>query len=285
MDLERALDEIYGAPLDTFTATRNRVAKDLKASGDEDASQRVAKLKKPNIAAWATNQLARTEGRLIEELLGASDDLRRAQRRVLSGGKPETLRKASDVRKRVTGQLVDAARQILEGAGHAATPSTLQAIAGTLTAVAADHEAAEAVRRGRLEREIAPQPITDLPGLWVVGDEDDDAAAADVEDDPGDLEELRRTAGETKQDAARLRRAADKAAADVVRADAKADRLAEEAERLRARAEDADRAAAAAREEAGFAKRTADAKRQEADEADAAAAQAAAALERAEGSR
>jgi hypothetical protein len=45
----------------------------------------VAKLRKPSVAAWAVNQLVRTQGRAIGELFDAGDALQRAQSDLLAG--------------------------------------------------------------------------------------------------------------------------------------------------------------------------------------------------------
>src|SRR5439155_16223840 len=57
MELDTVLDRLYAVALDEFTATRNSLAKEL--AGDD--ARQVKALKKPNIAAWALNQLARSD--------------------------------------------------------------------------------------------------------------------------------------------------------------------------------------------------------------------------------
>ena len=74
MTFEEALDELYGVPLADFVAERNRLAKEL--DGEEAAA--FAKLRKPNIAAWVLNQLARQERRDVDLLLDAGHRLRQA---------------------------------------------------------------------------------------------------------------------------------------------------------------------------------------------------------------
>jgi hypothetical protein len=72
--LEEALDELYGVPLENFVAERNRLAKEL--GGDE--GNELAKLRKPNVAAWALNQLARQSRRDVDLLLDAGHRMRQA---------------------------------------------------------------------------------------------------------------------------------------------------------------------------------------------------------------
>ena len=54
-------DDLYGLPLDRFVAERGALAKALRADGRRDEASRVAALRKPSVAAWAVNQLARTQ--------------------------------------------------------------------------------------------------------------------------------------------------------------------------------------------------------------------------------
>jgi hypothetical protein len=71
---EEAVDELYGVPLEDFVAERTRLAKEL---GGEEGKE-LAKLRKPNIAAWTLNQLARNERRDVDLLLDAGHRMRQA---------------------------------------------------------------------------------------------------------------------------------------------------------------------------------------------------------------
>jgi D-serine deaminase-like pyridoxal phosphate-dependent protein len=71
---DEALDELYGAPLDQFVAERKRLAAQLEG----DDAKELAKLRKPSIAAWTLNQLARRERRDVDLLLDAGHRLRQA---------------------------------------------------------------------------------------------------------------------------------------------------------------------------------------------------------------
>ena len=53
------LAELFAAPLDEFVATRNRIAKELRAEGNETEAADVAALRKPTTVVWGLNQLAR----------------------------------------------------------------------------------------------------------------------------------------------------------------------------------------------------------------------------------
>ncbi|HEX6580351.1 MAG TPA: hypothetical protein VF195_05715, partial [Actinomycetota bacterium] len=59
--LEGRIDELYGLPLERFTAERDALAKELASAGDRDGAARVKALRKPVVAAWAVNLLARED--------------------------------------------------------------------------------------------------------------------------------------------------------------------------------------------------------------------------------
>ena len=60
MDFEEAADALYAAPAADFIATRNELAKQLKADGDQLGSTRLKAMRKPTVAAWVANLVARS---------------------------------------------------------------------------------------------------------------------------------------------------------------------------------------------------------------------------------
>jgi hypothetical protein len=252
MDVESALDQLYAAGLDEFTTTRNALASELASAGDARASTQIKALKKPNLAAWALNQLARNHPAELEELVAATDRVRRAHRRALSGGKAADLREATDERNRVVSRLTKLAGFVLTDAGHAAATATLAAVSDSFVAIASDEVGAELLKKGRLSRELRPGAIVDIGGLTLVPDEADDAASP-TERDVSAIQAARVGVNEARQKL--------KSANDAVReADA-------EAWRLSGEADEAERRAKAAREAAEFAKRAAEARHVEAEQA------------------
>ena len=89
--------DLYGLPLDRFVAERGALAKSLRADGKRDEAAEVAKLRKPSVAAWAVNQLVRTQSREVKALFKAGDQLQRAQADLLAGkGDAGKLRAAAE---------------------------------------------------------------------------------------------------------------------------------------------------------------------------------------------
>src|SRR5437868_15153903 len=94
MDLEGAIDELYGASLEDFVSERTRWAKEWREAGSREQAEAVAKLRKPTVAAWVLNQLARRNRRDVDLLLDAGHRLREAQAGVLSGKEREGFEQA-----------------------------------------------------------------------------------------------------------------------------------------------------------------------------------------------
>jgi hypothetical protein len=148
-------DELYGLPLERFVGERGALAKALRADGRREEAAEVAGLRKPSVAAWAVNQLVRTQGRAMGELFDAGDALRRAQADVLAGqGDGRTLRAAAERERAAAEALVETARGLLTSDGHELSGSVIDRVADTLQAAALDDECRAQVRHGRLEREL-----------------------------------------------------------------------------------------------------------------------------------
>ena len=102
---------LYGLPLERFTAERNALAKQLRQEGERDRAAEVAKLQKPSVAAWAVNQLVRTQQRDVTALFKAGDALQKAQADVLAGrGDAGSLRTAADAERAALDGLTAKAR-------------------------------------------------------------------------------------------------------------------------------------------------------------------------------
>ena len=149
------VDDLYGLPLDQFIPERTALARELRKAGDRDKASEVAALKKPSVAAWAVNQLVRTQRRAITELLEAGDGLRSAQDDVLAGrGDAASLRAAVESERLAVEQLTDAARGLLSSEGEELSATMVERVSDTLHAAALDEDAREQVTAGRLEREL-----------------------------------------------------------------------------------------------------------------------------------
>ena len=149
------VDDLYGLPLDRFVPERTALARELRNAGERERAGEVAALKKPSVAAWAVNQLVRTQRRAVAELLEAGDALRSAQDDVLAGhGDARSLRAAVERERLAVQKLADAARGLLSSDGQELSETMVERVSDTLHAAALDDDACEQVSAGRLEREL-----------------------------------------------------------------------------------------------------------------------------------
>lgn len=147
--------DLYGLPLDRFVAERGALAKALRAEGRREEAAEVAALKKPSVAAWAVNQIVRTQKRPVGALFEAGDALRTTQEELLAGrGDARTLRAAAESERGAVEALVEAARGLLTSEGHELSTAVVERVSETLHAAALDDSAREQVREGRLVREL-----------------------------------------------------------------------------------------------------------------------------------
>jgi hypothetical protein len=150
INLDKEIDRLYGLPLDRFTGTRDTRVKELRSGGEREAADHLKKARKPTAAAWAANQLARSERMNVRALLTAGDQLRDGQAELMRGGNADDLRRAQESERRALTALIDAGKQLVDG------DATLRKLESTLRAAAVDPEARELFERGRLTKELTP---------------------------------------------------------------------------------------------------------------------------------
>lgn len=153
--LDEAIDGVYQVPLDRFTAVRNELA---RARGGAEAA-RVRSLPKPNVVAWALNQLYWFSRPAYDRLVTATAGLRAAQAAVLAG-KAADLRGAEAAHREALRDTLEETVRLLEAAGHARTPDTLRAITAAF-------EALPWKEAGRLARAPAASGFEALAGLAI----------------------------------------------------------------------------------------------------------------------
>jgi hypothetical protein len=168
-DVEAEIDRLFELAPEQFVGERDKAAKRLKAGGDSEGAATVSGVRRPTVAAWALDQLARRRPDEVRELVALGDDLRRAQRRALSGVGADDLRELGTRRRRLIERLARDAEELLQERGRPATPAVHQAITSTLEAATVSPDDAAALLQGRLVRDIAPQSGFDaVDGFSVV---------------------------------------------------------------------------------------------------------------------
>jgi hypothetical protein len=157
---------LYGLPLDEFTPTRDALAAELRKAGDREGAERVKALRKPNVAAWALNQVQRTNPAQVDELIEAGERLREGQDQLLAGGDRQPLDEAVADQRRLVADLARHAERELVAAGRPVSASVQEKLRATLNAAASDPEAQERLAAGQLVRDhqasgmgpLAPEP-------------------------------------------------------------------------------------------------------------------------------
>lgn len=151
-------DELYQVPLEAFVAARDALAARLKAAGDKAGAAEVKGLRKPSVPAWAANQVVWRAGAEWARLQAAAAGLRRAH----EGGDSSVLRRAIREQREALLACEARAAAALAEDGHAAPPTVLRKVSGTLLALA---HAAPGALAGRLAQEMAPPGFDALAGL------------------------------------------------------------------------------------------------------------------------
>jgi hypothetical protein len=148
--------DLYGLPLERFVPERDDMTKALRQGGEREKAREVAALRKPSVAAWAVNQLIRTQTQPVAALFRAGDALQQTQANVLAGrgGGGDALREALTEERRAVEELVAKATGLLTSQGHELTPTTLERVSETLHAAALDSEARAQLEAGCLHREL-----------------------------------------------------------------------------------------------------------------------------------
>jgi hypothetical protein len=162
-------DELYGLPFDEFIPARNALVRELRGAGRREEAGEVAALRKPSVAAWAVNQLVRTQRKGVDELFEAGDGLRSVHDQVLAGrGDAGSLRGAVARERSAVDSLTQAARGLLSSQGHELSATIIERVSDTLHAAALDDDARAQVRDGRLERELRHVGLGMTPGAAPV---------------------------------------------------------------------------------------------------------------------
>jgi hypothetical protein len=250
--------DLYAIDPRQFVAARDALAKRLKADGQSDEANRVAKRRRPPPTAWALNQVARNQPELVAGVLESGARLRSAMEQAVAGD-ASGLRAAQTEHRPAIDAAVAAAANYLSDAGLPAADTARQRMTATLGAAVVDDAAAAELREGTLDVDRAAPgfgldamsvparpapatrkaaPATPAAPTAPAGPSKRDAGA---DGRPGQ-------AGKPEQQAAKER--LRQAKARYAQLDGKAQRLSRLADRRRGEADKAERDAVAARKAA-----------------------------------
>ncbi len=144
--IDDVADDLYALPADDFVAVRNDRAKAARAAGAREVAAAIAKLAKPNAAAWLANQLARAHADDVRALV----DLGASMRDATASLDRDELRRLSTQQRQLMASLVREARAVAEAAGVRPNEATIRGLEEILHAALAEPDAAEGLTAGRL---------------------------------------------------------------------------------------------------------------------------------------
>lgn len=166
-EFDAVADALYGRRPEEFTAARTEAEKSAKADGDKALAGQIKQLRKPTVAAWMVNLLARERPEQLEPLAELGAAFAEAQAN-LEG---EQLRELSRQRHRLVAALVSEARKLAAAQGVKTTEASVRELEETLQATLADPAAAAVVQAGRLTNALQHTgfgPSTARPAVGAV---------------------------------------------------------------------------------------------------------------------
>lgn len=174
--LAQHVDAVHAAALPDFVSERTARSRQLQQDGHREEAAALAKLRKPTVAAWAVNQLARQHADVVTRLVEAGGDLRAAQLQATSGRGADELRPATRTVRDLAADLASRADGILEEVGAGDHHAEVEQ---TLFAAAVDPDLHERLRRGHFERPVEAAGFGAMASLAVVPAAPDDHAEGD----------------------------------------------------------------------------------------------------------
>ncbi|MEV5649338.1 hypothetical protein AB0L57_13885 [Nocardia sp. NPDC052254] len=227
MQLEEIAAELYALDPAQFVSARDGRARAARAAGDKPLATAITRLRRPTVAAWAVNLLARNASRELGALLDLGEALGRAQRTLAA----EQMRTLAGQRRTAVNALTHTAAHLAAESGKTLTEPVLQAVARTLNAALAEPELAERVRAGVVAA------AADYAGFGPAGPELAAVPDADAAPPPPVVPGDALTAATSALESARTERDSARAELDRRRAD-----VAGLAERIAAARAELDRA-------------------------------------------
>jgi L-amino acid N-acyltransferase YncA len=279
-ELEAEIDRLYQLPLGEFTAARQALAK----RADKGEAARVKALQKPNVAAWAVNQLYWRARPAYDRLVQTAERVRTAHRAAVSG-RGGDVRDLDAAHRDAVSEAMKETLHILKREGHPASSATEQAVGRTIEALPAD------AAPGRLVETLEPPGFEILAGLRLVGGRDVEerlpptarrGAAPAKQPDTGpsrtELAQLKKAVERAVRESEAAARAAKENVAELARADRALEQARKDEARAEAALDQAQQALERARERTITARQEADRQRRAAREAEGLASDAEATL-------
>lgn len=149
--LTEALQALYAVEPDAFMAARRERVAAARAGGDRESATEIGKLRKPTVAAWSMNLLARQAPEVVDGLVTLGSRMRAAQARLDAA----TLTALRPERDEAVRRFVGATADLAQGSGRTLAPAALEDIRATAVAALADEGASTALSSGQLTRALS----------------------------------------------------------------------------------------------------------------------------------
>ncbi|MFE1547839.1 hypothetical protein [Streptomyces sp. NPDC058718] len=264
MDVEEIAEELYGLRPSDFVAARDRYVAEARKAKDPGVAKAIASLRRPALAVWAANLLARQRPGETRRFLTLGERLREAHRTLDA----DQLRAASGQQHQLVTALARTAAVLAREAGQPVSDTVLHEIEQALHGVLAHPDVADLWSKGRLVK--MPEAAVDFAAVTPAKVPAHPAPAdrPAPEKKPGreaaglrDLKRARAAAKGADAEVGRCERELGKARDAQETAEGKAGEAAERARRLERELQDAQQAkaeTAAAASAAGTAVKAAD---------------------------
>jgi hypothetical protein len=146
-----------------------------RTAGDRELAAAVGRLRRPTLAAWAVNLLARERAGLLDQVTSLGEALRAAQDQ-LQG---DELRALGRQRRQLVSAVTAEVRALADSAGRPLGEAAGRQVEETLHAALADPEAAAAVRSGLLTTPLASSGVESWADVVAV------PGAGEAQSEPG----------------------------------------------------------------------------------------------------
>ncbi|MFC8383789.1 hypothetical protein [Nocardia sp. NPDC057272] len=222
MTLDDVAGELYTLDPGDFVSTRAERAAQARADGDRDLAKAITALRKPTVAAWTVNLLARHAPQEIAALLDLGDALRSAQRQLSA----DKLRALGTQRQQVVNAMTKRAAELAAEHDRPASEQVLREVGQTLTAALADPDVADLVRAGVLPTTVTYDGFGPAGLVAITGGKATPKRASTPRTAPKDTEAERRAQAQQELDDAESGLAAartDRDEAEAAAARAKSD--------------------------------------------------------------
>ncbi|MFE5711498.1 hypothetical protein ACFQ7J_11860 [Streptomyces sp. NPDC056501] len=159
MDVEEIAEELYGLKPSDFVAARDQYVAEAREAKDPGAAKAIASLRRPTLAVWAANLLARQRPGETRQFLTLGEALREAHRTLDA----DRLRAASRQQHQLVTALARTAAVLAREAGQPVSDTVLHEIEQTLHGMLAHPEVADLWSKGRLVK--APEAAVDFTAI------------------------------------------------------------------------------------------------------------------------